>query len=69
MTTENTITINLKTYQALKKEYLKAVSENKNIFIFEGNELLTSYAKYLLQYFELCLSPSLTGIKTTDNRG
>jgi hypothetical protein len=34
----------------LKQEYEKA--KNKESFIFEGREILTSYAKYLIQYLE-----------------
>lgn len=36
----------------LKKEYDKAVKENKTIFIFEEQEVLVSYAKYLIQHLE-----------------
>jgi hypothetical protein len=34
----------------LKKAYNKAVKENKDTFVFEGQELLVSYAKYLIEY-------------------
>ena len=36
----------------LKAEYNKAVESGQEIFIFQGNELLTDYAKYLIQYVE-----------------
>jgi len=35
-----------------KEMYNSAVSEGIDIFIFEGSEVLTSYAKYVIQYFE-----------------
>jgi len=39
-----------KTYELLKKQYNEAVAANQTSFIFEGNELLVSYAKYLIEY-------------------
>jgi hypothetical protein len=39
-------------YKALKKEYDKAVAENKEVFLFNDQELYTAYAKYLLEYLE-----------------
>lgn len=37
----------------LKTEYNKAVENGQEIFIFQGrHELLTDYAKYLIQYVE-----------------
>ena len=42
----------LEKYNSLKVSYEKAVSENKEQFTFERQILLTSYAKYLLQYLE-----------------
>jgi len=36
-----------------RKEYKKAVKENKKIFYFNGQEILTDYAKYLLEYYDL----------------
>lgn len=51
---ENTvIEINNKQYNILKKEYRKAVGEGRESFEFQGFTLLTSYAKYLLEYIEL----------------
>ena len=35
-----------------KKEYKAAVKNGDKIFIFEGNEILVGYAKYLLEYLE-----------------
>jgi hypothetical protein len=48
----NAITFDQPTYQKLKTEYSKAKSDNIEIFVFQGHELLTDYAKYLLEYLE-----------------
>lgn len=48
----NTMTINEISYQRLKKEYNTAVQNKIEIFTFEGEELLTDYAKYLLQWLQ-----------------
>jgi len=34
----------------LRRRYERAVREQAESFTFEGHELLTSYAKYLLEY-------------------
>ncbi len=47
----NTISVDSPTFARLKNEYQKAVDNSKEIFVFDGNELLTSYAKYLIEYF------------------
>ena len=39
-----------------KKSYNDAVSEGKEVFIFEGGEVLTSYAKYVIQYIDSILN-------------
>jgi phage anti-repressor protein len=44
------ITIN--NYNHFKKSYDLALNEGKEVFIFEGSEVLTDYAKYVIQYFE-----------------
>lgn len=41
-----------------KNLYNKAVKENKTSFIFDGQEVLVQFAKYLIEYAE-------TQIKTT----
>ena len=48
----NTITVDKKTYSKLRKEYDKAVKSDATTFKFGGVELLTSYAKYLLQHMK-----------------
>lgn len=37
----------------LKKLYAKAKKDGKESFMFQGKEILTSYAHYLIQYLEL----------------
>lgn len=46
----NTISVDKSTFSRLKNEYQNAVDNSKNTFMFEGNELLTNYAKYLIEY-------------------
>ena len=47
----NTLSVDKSTFSRLKNEYKNAVRDSKDTFIFEGNELLTNYAKYLIEYF------------------
>jgi len=46
----NTINFDVYKLQSLKTQYNKAIREGKSSFIWDGNELLTSYAKYLIEY-------------------
>jgi hypothetical protein len=56
------MTINRKSYENLKSTYQESVKNNISIFVFDGHELLTDYAKYLLEYlkpkFETTKNPS-----------
>ena len=56
------MTINRKSYENLKSTYQESVKNNISIFVFDGHELLTDYAKYLLEYlkpkFEATKNPS-----------
>lgn len=36
----------------LKRHYKKALEAKKETFIFNGDEYLTSYAKYVIEYLE-----------------
>jgi hypothetical protein len=38
--------------EQLKKAYRRAVAENEKIMFFDGHELVTGYAKYLIEYLE-----------------
>lgn len=40
------------TYDAFKEAYNKAVEEGKHDFFFNGHQFLTSYTKYLIEYYE-----------------
>lgn len=46
----DSITINHENYKQLKKAYDKAVKDGVDQFIFEGSELVTKFAKYLLEH-------------------
>ena len=39
-------------YKSLKREFDKAVENNKDQFQFEGKTWVTNYAKYALQYLQ-----------------
>ncbi len=44
--------INQENISEFKKLYNSAVNEGKELFIFNGSEVLTGYAKYVIEYFE-----------------
>jgi len=44
--------INEKNYPAFKEAYLDAVEAGKEMFYFEDQEIMTNYAKYVVQYVE-----------------
>lgn len=39
--------------ERLRKAYKKAERGHQSAFIFEGNQYLTTYAKYLLEYLDM----------------
>ena len=39
--------------ERLQLRYNEAVANNEEQFVFEGHELLTAYAKYLLQFLQM----------------
>lgn len=41
-----------KSFEELKKEYEKAVDAKDDVFLFQGQEILVSYAKYLIEYLD-----------------
>ena len=45
-----TVNINL---NKLQKKYDNAVKNKIDVFIYDGNEILTTYAKYLLEYLKI----------------
>ena len=44
--------LNSTVFKQFKKAYEDASSKGKEQFTFEGNDVLVSYAKYLIQYVE-----------------
>ena len=48
-----TLDLDEKGLQRLKLKYEDALENNELMFTFEGSELLTSYAKYLIEYAEM----------------
>jgi uncharacterized protein YjbJ (UPF0337 family) len=49
MTTE-TMTVSYGDYKKLVSKYKKAVEQKKESFLFKERELVTGYAKYLIEY-------------------
>ena len=47
------VTITHKDLKPLKAAYQKAVKEKKDFFLYNGQEVVTTYAKYLIEYLEL----------------
>ena len=45
--------INLENIDKFKLLYRDAVSKGDEMFVFEGRDVLTSYAKYVIEYFIL----------------
>ena len=44
------LNINSKELEILKSSYQKALEEEKGMFIFQDKEIVTNYAKYLIEY-------------------
>lgn len=47
------VTVTHKDLKPLKTAYQKAVKEKKDFFLYKGQEVVTTYAKYLIEYLEL----------------
>ena len=43
--------INLNNISEFKQSYSKALTNGDDMFVFEGGDVLTSYAKYVIEYF------------------
>tara|TARA_R100001460_G_scaffold62437_5_gene102555 strand:- start:2493 stop:2657 length:165 start_codon:yes stop_codon:yes gene_type:complete len=43
--------ISLENIDKFKLQYKDAVIKGKEMFVFEGRDVLTSYAKYVIEYF------------------
>lgn len=46
------ITVTQKDLKPLKAAYQKAVKEKKDFFLYKGQEVITTYAKYLIEMLE-----------------
>lgn len=46
----NTISFNKESFQNFKNQYETSVKNNEEMFVFDGNDFLTSYAKYVIEY-------------------
>lgn len=42
-------------FKRFKARYDEAVKKSEESFVFEGNEFLTAYAKYVIEYIETSL--------------
>lgn len=51
------INFNAEKLEELKKLYLNAVTTGSDIFIFDGSEISTTYAKYLIEYLNEKIKP------------
>jgi hypothetical protein len=41
-----------KTFREFIKKYNQAVSENKTVFVFQGCDVVVSYAKYVIEHLK-----------------
>lgn len=53
-------TVTLKDLPSLKKQYIQAVKDGKEFFKYKEGELVTSYAKYLIEYLQMQKDASRT---------
>lgn len=49
---ENMVEFNAESFKKFRARYNTAIEKSENSFVFEGNEYLTSYAKYVIEYLE-----------------
>jgi hypothetical protein len=43
-------------FARFKRAYTRAVAHNEEVFIFDGNDFVVNYAKYLIEYLGSHLS-------------
>jgi hypothetical protein len=48
----NTISFTPESFKNFKTDYNSAVENNHEMFVFDGNDFLTSYAKYVIEYLK-----------------
>lgn len=51
-------TITMTDIPHFKEAYDVALKEEKEVFLFKGSEVLTAYAKYVIEYFDIVLKQS-----------
>lgn len=56
---KRTISFTKQKYKELKKRYDEAVANKEKSFMFGDQELVTDYAKYMLEYYEMMIKPNL----------
>jgi hypothetical protein len=49
--------------EELRTKYSEAVKNGLEMFLFEGHQLVTSYAKYLLEYLDTNFKPDVRELK------
>lgn len=52
MQEQNMVSFNLEGFKRFKKRYDEACEYHEESFMFEDNEYLTDYAKYVIQYLQ-----------------
>ena len=50
--TDKNITFTPETRDLLRGAYMKAVDDGNDVFTFNGDEYVTGYAKYLLEFLD-----------------
>lgn len=52
MSNKNLVEFDRQKLSNLKRAYTNALKDKKEVFKFEGNDLLVSFAKYLIEYLD-----------------
>lgn len=53
--------------EELKQLYNKAIEDKKDTFIFQNEEVLTEYAKHLIEYLEKYYNNSKLNLENTED--
>lgn len=48
----STVTFTAQKREELRRAYTQALADKSDTFLFQGHELLVSYAKYLLEFLD-----------------
>lgn len=48
----NSVNFTPESWRKLKEAYTKALEEEQESFVFEGNEYLTAFAKYFIEFHD-----------------